>query len=227
MRFLKHADGGLGGNLSAFEVMWNNYYQLVTTPPAQNSAPMAADYPYYVLVEGMGATDEAMAAMLNDALEAQYVADAVIAQSQAQVQGLWALRDDVEQAFRVGPVFLFDVSLRLPHMEAYVEEVDRALHARFANVHNFVLGHVGDGNIHFAISVGDESLTARRGVEACVYTPLESLGGSVSAEHGIGLEKKPYLSLSRSATELALMRTVKQALDPKHLLNPGKIFDVE
>ena len=98
------------------------------------------------------------------------------------------------------------------------------LEARFEQPRNFVLGHVGDGNIHFAIAVGDDSAEDRAGVEAAVYAPLEALKGSVSAEHGIGLEKKPYLHLVRSEAEINLMRTIKQAMDPRNILNPGKVL---
>ncbi len=225
VQFLKTADKGLRGCLSAFEVMWQNYYQLVTTPPAKNQAPLADTYPFYVLVEAMGATDDAVEEMLGAALESGEVADAVIAQSEAQRMQIWALRDDVEQAFQYAPVFLFDVSLRIPFMEDYVNQVNEGLTAAFPDFVNFPLGHMGDGNLHFAISVGSDETEARRKVEACVYEPLAAIGGSVSAEHGVGLEKKPYLDISRNDAEVALMRTLKQALDPKGLLNPGKIFD--
>ena len=223
--FLQHMDTGLRGNLSAFEVMWNNYYTLVTTPPAQNQAPLASGYPYYVLVEAIGAEDSLMEQVLADALEAELIADAVLAMSESQRQQIWALRDDVEQAFQYAPVFVFDVSLRIPFMEDYVKEVDEALSKAFDEVRNFTLGHMGDGNLHFVVSVGDGSDEARRMVERCVYEPLASIGGSVSAEHGVGLEKKPYLNICRSPEEIELMRCVKRALDPKGLLNPGKIFD--
>ena len=223
--FLQHMDTGLRGNLSAFEVMWNNYYTLVTTPPAQNQAPLASSYPYYVLVEAIGAEDSLMEQVLADALEAELIADAVLAMSESQRQQIWALRDDVEQAFQYAPVFVFDVSLRIPFMEDYVKEVDEALSKAFDEVRNFTLGHMGDGNLHFVVSVGDGSDEARRMVERCVYEPLASIGGSVSAEHGVGLEKKPYLNICRSPEEIELMRCVKRALDPKGLLNPGKIFD--
>ena len=226
MRFLKHVDGGLGGMLSAFEVMWNNYYRLVTTPPAKNKAPLGADYPYYVLVEAMGATDELVESVLASALDEGLIVDAVLAQSEAQRQELWALRDDVEQTFQFAPIFLFDVSLRIPDMHAYVARVDEGLRARFDDFKNFPLGHMGDGNLHFAIGVGSDSAEARAGVERAVYEPLAAIGGSVSAEHGVGLEKKPYLDIARSDVEIELMRTLKHALDPKGILNPGKIFDL-
>ncbi|MEM7077370.1 MAG: FAD-binding oxidoreductase [Pseudomonadota bacterium] len=225
LAFLKHVDRGFAGNLSAFEVMWNNYYRLVTTEPATNTAPMASEYPYYVLVEAMGCSEDTVTQVLTAALEEELIADAVIAQSEAQRMELWALRDDVEQAFRVGPVFLFDVSLRLPFMQEYVEQVDERLSQEFGEFHNFALGHVGDGNLHFAISVGDDSIAARKRVESCVYEPLAPFDGSVSAEHGVGLEKKPYLGIARNVAEIELMRTLKRALDPHGILNPGKIFD--
>ncbi len=223
--FLKHMDAGLSGNLSAFEVMWNNYYQLVTTEPATNQAPLDSSYPYYVLVEAMGADDATVEAVMMTALEKELIPDAVLAQSGQQRQQIWALRDDVEQTMRFGPTFVFDVSLRIPFMEAYVEAVNEGLESHFDEVRNFTFGHMGDGNLHFVIAVGDGSAEARKVVENCVYGPLEEIRGSVSAEHGVGLEKKPYLSIARSEEEVALMRTIKQALDPKGLLNPGKIFD--
>jgi FAD/FMN-containing dehydrogenase len=225
--FLKHMDQGLHGCLSAFEVMWNNYYSLVTTEPASNPAPLPQDYPYYVLVEAMGADQALVETVLGEALEAELIVDAVIAQSGAQRQQIWAIRDDVEQTLRHSPTFVFDVSLRIPFMEAYVDQVNAGLDEAFTNVANFTFGHMGDGNLHFVIGVGDGSPAARETVERCVYAPLADIGGSVSAEHGVGLEKKPYLSLSRSAAEIDLMRVLKNALDPKGLLNPGKIFDAQ
>jgi FAD/FMN-containing dehydrogenase len=111
-------------------------------------------------------------------------------------------------------------------METYVTEVIANLKSRWKESYAFVFGHLGDGNIHFVIATGDGSAANRRAVEESVYEPLKRIGGSVSAEHGIGLEKKPYLSWCRSANEIELMRTLKQAMDPIGILNPGKIFDL-
>jgi FAD/FMN-containing dehydrogenase len=86
-----------------------------------------------------------------------------------------------------------------------------------------VFGHLGDGNLHI-IAAGPPSAEARHGIERCVYEPLAARGGSVSAEHGIGLEKQPWLNLCRSPAELALMQKLKQALDPKGILNPGRVL---
>jgi len=87
----------------------------------------------------------------------------------------------------------------------------------------FVFGHMADGNLHLVIAAGDDAAT-RSTIEDMVYRPLAIIGGSVSAEHGIGLEKRAYLPLSRSAAEISTMRLLKQALDPKGILNPGKVF---
>ena len=222
--FLKQLDRGLAGNLSAFEVMWQNFYQLVTQPPAPNQRPLQDDAAYYVLVEAMGAAQEQLDAILEQALEAELIVDAVVSQSSQQTDQLWGLRDDVAQTFQFSPVFLFDVSLRLSEMARYVDAVNAGLAARFDAPKNFVLGHVGDGNLHFAIAVGGDSRAQREGVEAAVYEPLKAIQGSVSAEHGVGLEKKPYLHFVRDEAEIQLMRTIKAAMDPRGILNPGKIF---
>jgi FAD/FMN-containing dehydrogenase len=230
-RFLKTMDASLGGTLSAFEVMWNNFYTLVTTEPAKNQPPLPQTYPYYVLVEAMGGDPqkdhERIEAALGQAYEEGLIADAVIAQSEAQRRQIWAIRDDVAQTFRLGPTFVFDVSMRISKMQAYVDEVNKRLGARYPNFQNLTLGHMGDGNLHFVVSVGENTAEARETVERSVYEPLAAIEGSVSAEHGVGLEKKPYLSICRSPAEVALMRALKQTLDPKRILNPGKIFDVE
>ncbi|NOX50140.1 MAG: FAD-binding oxidoreductase [Gammaproteobacteria bacterium] len=225
VQFLKAMDGGLCGSLSAFEVMWNNYYRLVTTLPATHQPPLAQHYPYYVLVEAMGADSALVEKVLQQAFDDGLVGDVVIAQSDAQCQQIWAIRDDVGHAMEQGAVLLFDVSLRIPYMEAYVEKVNAALQQKFPGAINYTLGHVGDGNLHFAIGVGEDSAASREGVEACVYEPLAAIGGSVSAEHGVGLEKKAYLDISRTNNEIELMRCIKRALDPKDILNRGKIFD--
>ena len=225
---LKAMDAGLGGTLSAFEVLWNNFYRLVTTPPATQKPPLAQDYPFYVLIEAMGGDPRADHARIEQVFaevhESGLVADAVIATSEAQRLELWAIRDDVEQVHQYKPMFIFDVSLRISDMEAYVAKVDKGLEATFGDYTNFVFGHIGDGNIHFGISAGSGE-DAHDGVKQAVYQPLASIGGSVSAEHGVGLDKKKYLGLSRNDEEIALMRTLKRALDPKGILNPGKIFD--
>lgn len=227
--FLKFIDRELGGSLSAFEAMWNDFYRLVTTPPAKTTPPLAQDYPYYVLVESLGG-DQASDSIrfqtaMERALDAGYVADAVIAKSGVERTLMWGMRDDVEQLRQIFPTFNFDVSLAIKDMESYLEELHTTLDSRWPNNRRVTFGHVGDGNLHFAIGIGDGSEEARLAVEKCVYEPLQAINGSISAEHGIGLEKKEFLNLSRTATELDLMLTLKKTLDPKGILNPGKVFN--
>ncbi len=225
---LRYLDGALGGSLSAFEVLWRNYYELVTTAPAPHRRPVAAEWPYYVLIEALGGPPEQDAprfeAVLMQALEDELIADAVIARSQGERDALWAMRDDVGQNARHAPIQAFDVSLPLDHMEQYVDAVNAALQARWPGATNMTFGHLGDGNIHLIIGVGDNSAKTRHAVADTVYQALPAGLGSISAEHGIGTEKKPWLTLSRSSVELDLMRTLKQALDPQGLLNPGKVL---
>ena len=227
--FLKFIDAELGGTLSAFEVMWHDFYTLVTTPPAQSRPPLDQDFPYYVLVESQGAHQQKDAEhfqqVLAQALDEGMLADVVIAKSLAERNAMWAFRDDVEQMTRFGPPFIFDVSLQIKDMEQYVKTVKQALDDAWPGNRCFTFGHLGDGNLHYNIVVGDFSEAARHSVESIVYEPLQAINGSVSAEHGIGLEKKPYLALCRNEAEIALMRRLKDTLDPKHILNPGKIFD--
>jgi FAD/FMN-containing dehydrogenase len=149
----------------------------------------------------------------------------VVAKSQAEGAALWALRDDVMQTARWGPPFAFDVSVPIADMRAYVERVKADLRANWPNVRAYVFGHMGDGNLHLVISPEGLPADARSAVERIVYAPLQQVGGAISAEHGIGLEKKAWLPISRSPAEIALMRTLKQAMDPKGILNPGRVIE--
>jgi FAD/FMN-containing dehydrogenase len=228
---LRRLERGLGGSLSAFEVMWPEFYELVTTAPAKGRPVLPHGHPFYVLVEAMGGDPDQdvqrFEQVLGQALEDGDIADAVIAQSGAERAAIWALRDDVGQTQRNAPIVTFDVSLKIADMPAYVAAVRGALAERWGEaVSLMVFGHLGDGNLHLIVGVGDKSREARHAVETIVYDPLRRIGGSISAEHGIGLQKREFLHLSRSPEELALMRLLKQALDPKGVLNPGKVIEV-
>jgi FAD/FMN-containing dehydrogenase len=227
MQLLRSIDRGLGGTLSAFEVMWPEFYELVTAPSGREKAPLPHGAPLYCLVESLGGHEQRDRALFEDVLsallEAGVVSDAVIAESQAQVESLWALRDDVEQILKIGPVFMFDVGLPITRMPDYLDRLRRRLAERWPCMRCVVWGHVGDSNLHIWITVHDESEESRRAVEELVYGGLAQVG-TVSAEHGIGLEKLDYLRFSRSAPEIETMRALKRALDPLGILNPGRVF---
>jgi len=227
-RVLNLLDGALGGSLSAFEVLWKDYYQLVTTAPAEGKPPLAHDYGYYILVEALGgdeqSDEERFLNVLAEAMEEGTIADAVVAQSQGERNAMWAIRDDVGQVAQNWPIFAFDISVPLNQMESYVAELTAELDERWQDNTCMVFGHLGDGNLHIIVGMGEKSAAAKKAVEQVVYSGLPERGGSVSAEHGIGVQKKAYLSWSRSTDEIALMQMMKTALDPKGILNPGKIF---
>ncbi len=222
-QLLRALEAGLPG-LSAFEVMWPEFYRLVTTEPARGRPILPEGHGYYVLVETLGPEDggEALETQLEKVLSDGLVADAVIAKSQAERDRMWALRDDVAQVARNGPVATFDVSLPITAMPAYVTGLRATVDARWPGASVVVFGHLGDGNLHVIVGLAEAS--ARPEVETLVYGPLAAYAGSISAEHGVGLSKRGHLGLSRSPEELDLMRRLKAALDPGGLLNPGKVL---
>lgn len=230
LRLLKLVDSKLGGGLSAFEVMWSDFYRVVTQKQEHKRPPLAEGYPYYVLVEALGGDMESdsqrFEAMMADIFEAGVIADAVIATSSAQIQSFWHIRDGVEHLFSLGPIYMFDVSLPISCMEGYVYDVREKLLQEWPGHHCIVWGHLGDSNLHLWITTGQENTENQKKVECMVYDPLVEIGGSVSAEHGIGLEKKDYLSMTRSPPEISIMRQLKKTMDPKNILNPGRIFDM-
>ncbi|MFQ3787282.1 FAD-binding oxidoreductase [Halomonas sp. A29] len=229
---LRHMGRELGGSLGTFEVMWRNHYALLTEESGRNTAPLPTQWPYYAIIESLGNDDARnsaqFSAALEAALEAGLIEDAVLAHSDMQRQGIWNIREDIEGLIdQLAPLFTFDVSLPIPDMPDYAAQLEQAIVERWPQGRIVVFGHLGDGNLHVSVSVGDSEPDTRRAVEHLVYGPLAKLGGSVSAEHGIGLEKRDYLAISRTPEEIALMRTLKRALDPLNLLNRHKILAPE
>ncbi|MDJ0813494.1 MAG: FAD-binding oxidoreductase [Woeseiaceae bacterium] len=221
---LQRMRSGLGGTLNAFEVMWNDYYQNVTGDNGHD-APLPRDYPYYVLAEAEGVSAEAdeqrFMAVLEAGHEAGEIADAVVPKSATERDAVWKIREEFDSAL---PAYIYDVSLPIDAMPTYVDRLKQGVGDWRGDASCDVFGHLADGNLHIFVRPSD-SEEHRESADRIVYESLEGLGGSISAEHGIGIDKRRWLSISRSDTEIALMRTLKQALDPKNLLNPGKILD--
>jgi len=218
----------LGGGLTAFEVMWHDYYQTVAIDSGRHNSPLSDEHEYYVIVEQQGGhperDEEVFSHTFELAIESGMFTDAVLVQSETQRREVWAIREDVEELYRsLMPACIFDVSLPITKMDSYIINLKQALADRWGeHSKSVVWGHMGDGNLHLIISAGDEQ--ARKEIEHFVYEPLLELGGSISAEHGIGVEKRDYLHLSRSEAEIDLMRHLKKSFDPKGILNPNKIF---
>jgi FAD/FMN-containing dehydrogenase len=221
----------LAGDLTAFEVMWNEYYRLTTELVKGVAAPLPANHPFYVLLEASGSDAERLRSdlegMLETALEKGIILDATIASSGAAAAAIWKIRDSsVELGRAIGPNGVgFDISLAIDKMEAFAEVVNRELKAKIdSDAYAIVFGHAGDGNLHVNAKY-PPAVDKTEDVTKLVYGITADFAGSISAEHGIGLLKKPYLGYSRSPVEIELMRAIKRVLDPNRILNPGKVFD--
>lgn len=221
----------LGGQLCSFEVMWGSYFAAVTEP-GFHRAPMSRDHAFYVMCEAEGANpatdDPRFLEVISHAIETGIAADAVIPQSESERRSLWEIRENFEALYLEPPVFLYDISLPISNMEAYVSIVKKSVERLWPQGFCQVLGHIADGNLHLFVhphACGkDEATELHRLADQCVYPPLAQFGGSVSAEHGIGVEKLGHLPISRNPAELELMRALKATLDPKDLLNRGKVL---
>ena len=220
-----------GSGLTAFEVMWANFYEPLAVNSGRHNPPLPAGHSHYVLLEMSGNDPERDPALfesvLGDVLENGLAQDAVIATSQAQAEGLWKIRDDIEGLYHyMMPAANFDVSLPITAMADYAATLEAEARAEFGDSTKMVVfGHIGDGNLHIMIGAQPFTPELRHRMDELVYSPLGALGGSISAEHGIGLEKRDWLSMCRSDAEIALMRTLKTAMDPKGILNPGKVLN--
>jgi FAD/FMN-containing dehydrogenase len=208
--------------------MWNDYYSAATAP-GRGRAPLPRDYPLYALLDAQSAVPEreaeAFQAMLEEALEREWVLDASIAQSHRDAQDFWSLRDAIaEMLSDYAPTINFDVSVPVTHIGVCVDRMRAELAAAYPGLRCLFFGHVGDSNIHLVAGPHDELDPDGRGIEAVVYGIVRDHHGSVSAEHGIGTHKLPWLPFSRTEAELSLLRTLKAAMDPKGILNPGKVL---
>ena len=227
---LQAARAELGPALSAFEVMWPSFVDCMTGGLPHLRRPFAQPHGVYVLIEASGFREaseaEHLEACLAGLLESGVLSDAVIGASERDAKDLWAIRDSVSEYSRVlGPIIGFDIGLPTALMAAAVARLEGEVRAQWPDARVLCYGHIGDSNLHVVINVPSAGADQpHHEVDALVYGTVRSLGGTVSAEHGIGLIKKPYLSYTRSAEEMALMRTLKAALDPRNVLNPGKVF---
>lgn len=229
VRLLRHAQSRLAGTLSAFEVMWPDFHQLVTTRIPDLRSPVATNgLQLLIEMEGCDADRDMdmFCKLLEEALEAGWVQDTVVAQSLKERQAFWRLRDAVSEfPLMWSPYCGYDVSLSIGSIDRFVAELQLALRVRFPHCEHVHFGHIGDSNLHVGVHLDKQWGTfPEADIDDCVYGLLRTYGGSVSAEHGIGQHKKAYLGHSRTPQELALMRTLKHAVDPKNLLNRGKVL---
>jgi FAD/FMN-containing dehydrogenase len=196
--------------------------------------PLKTQTPWVVLIEiasaRPGAAEAALETLLTQALERGLIADAAVAQSGEQAKAFWALREGQSAAQKPeGPAWKHDVSVPISRIAEFIETASNALGDRYPGVRVDAFGHIGDGNIHYDIlgPVGGDPArhsAARDEASRLVHDLVASLGGSISAEHGLGAMKTAEALLYKSPVEVAALRAVRQALDPKRIMNPRVLF---
>jgi len=231
---LKLAKEATGGELEAFELICALGMEMAAAKRPGGRLPLESRPPWYVLIETASPRDNAAKQVLEDllgeALSRDLTDDAVIAASEAQAQALWALREGQSEAQKgEGPVWKHDVSLPISRVADFIEQAGQALAARFPGVRIDAFGHVGDGNIHYDVLAplgGDQALhaQAREAGARIVHDLVNSLGGSISAEHGLGIMKTDEARRYKSPVEIAALEAVRLALDPKGIMNPRVLF---
>jgi FAD/FMN-containing dehydrogenase len=228
LALLKCARSGFASQLTAFEVMWPDFYEFGTVRLGARP-PLEPGHGLYVLIETMGTDPQAdqdrFESVMGAALEEGIVRDASIAKSQRESGDLWNVRDSPGEWQKAGhwPQLGFDVSVPTGEIGELVDEIHADLRTRWPALSALYFGHVADGNLHVSVRMAGHSVPALE-IEEAIYPLVARRRGSISAEHGIGSLKKDFLHLSRSPEEIALMRTLKRAIDPNGILNPGKIF---
>lgn len=219
-------------DLTAFEFFSHKAVELVTAHQNLNP-PFAEATPYYALLE-FDATSEAITEQATElferCVEQGHVVDAVISQSTAQAQALWGLREGISETIAPFTPYKNDISVTVSKVPEFLQAIDEIVAQRYPEFEIVWFGHIGDGNLHLNILKPDtmdkaEFFSCCEAVNQEVFATVQRFNGSVSAEHGVGMTKKPYLDFSRSAVEIDCMRGIKQVFDPNGIMNPGKVFD--
>jgi len=234
LALLRHCETALGDAVEGFELVPSSALDLVLRHIPGSRPPLAEAQPWNVLVEAVGADPEPnLSAALAQALERGLAADAAVAASEAQAEAFWRLRDSISEAERKdGPAAKHDISVAVAAMPRFMTEAAAAVEARFPGTRASAFGHLGDGNVHFNVRAPEGAGAvwleeAGGAVTAFVHDLVTAAGGSISAEHGIGQMKRAELARLGDPARLAAMRAIKQALDPKGIMNPGKLVPSE
>ena len=217
----------LGSGLTGFELMWDSYYNKVLEVLPSLTSPFQENHTYYLLLEykdnnqTLGA--ERFESALFEQLESGLIDDALIAQSHQDADKFWQIRDGIGELFQVlGPVSNQDVSLPLEQIGPFADDLDQRLKAKYNNIGVLLFGHIGDNNLHVCAYTGRDEDKAR--INEDIMLMISEYAGAITAEHGIGVLKRDFLALSRTPSEIALMKTLKMAMDPKGILNPKRVI---
>ena len=224
----------IGGRVTAFELIGRPALDLVLRHIPASRAPLAGNSPWQVLIELSDTMDSDLSAPLEelvfDAISDGIAGDAALARSMAQAQAFWALRENIAEAQKIeGLSIKHDISLPVSRIPEFIARCDTALESGFPGVRIVCFGHLGDGNLHYnqSKSAGQDNavfLAQSAAVNRIVHDLAHELGGSISAEHGLGQLKREEILRYKSPVEMDLMRAVKRTIDPAGLMNPGKIL---
>jgi FAD/FMN-containing dehydrogenase len=212
-------------DLIAFEGMWPAYWNVANKMVAASRKPITTEHALYVLMEVSSQNIEQLHAWLEECFAAELIADGVIATSLSDSKAMWSIREAIGDIGReTGGHLNFDVGLAPTRLDDFIEACELALKDMIEE-EVFYLGHIADGNLHVIvpISPGDHVLEAE--VERRLFDVLAEREGTVTAEHGIGTLKRPWIGKTRTPEEIQLMQVLKKAIDPRDLLNPGKVVD--
>jgi FAD/FMN-containing dehydrogenase len=231
VQVMRRLEVSLSGRLSSFEVMWEDFYTRMTEAQlALRPRPLALGYPIYALIEAMGGDasgdDAQFERVLTTLLEETAIQDAVVAKSEKERQALWAVREDMQLGIApMRPFRSYDVSMGVSDMPAFVSAARRNVSTAFPNAQMIFYGHAGDGNLHALVTVGGPmSADVEASLDTGIFDAVRDVNGSISAEHGVGVSRAPFLKWTRSERELELMRALKKLFDPQYILNPGKLM---
>lgn len=234
MALLERARAATGGQVEAFELLGALGLRLAAAGPQLLRPPLGLDHPWQVLIEIAapiaGSAEAMLEALLAEALETGLILDAAVAQNQAQAAEFWALREGQSAAQKsAGPAWKHDVSVPVSAIAVFLERAGAALEATWPGVRIQAFGHVGDGNIHYGVIIPEggepEAFEAARDEGArIVHDIANALGGSVSAEHGLGTMKVEEARRYKSPTEIAVQCAIRAALDPNRIMNPRVLF---
>ncbi|HEV2531053.1 FAD-binding oxidoreductase, partial [Phenylobacterium sp.] len=234
IKLLVRAKDETGGSVEAFELMGRLGIEFALRNIPGTRDPLEHSHPWYVLAEFAwgepGAAEAGMERFLGGGLEAGLIADAVVAQTETQAKALWAIRENQSPAQKPeGATWKHDVSVPVSQVGRFLEEATAAMHAFAPGARIAAFGHLGDGNIHYDVlrsdGGSDAEYSAKRDAGSrIVHDLVVSLGGSISAEHGLGSMKTAEALRYKSPVEVAAMRAIRAALDPKRIMNPRVLF---
>lgn len=235
LHLLSLAQERCGATLTAFELMSDIYMQLVAKHFPQVKLPFGQRSPQYVLLELSDSeseehANEMLENVIGEALEQGLIQDAVVASSIAQSNGLWNLREHISLAQAAeGKNIKHDISVPISDIGEFIKLTDRALDQAFPGCRMVTFGHLGDGNLHYNVSPpentsDDEFIRHQDAINLIVHDSVHRFRGSISAEHGLGALKRDEIRRYKSEVEMNLMQTIKRALDPLGLMNPGKVI---